>query len=95
MKKFKNPLAVNENDTIGSAIIKGAAEGYIKGTLVGLVSLGVLTVGLVTISKFAESDEEEVKPEDNEKELEDLEKELEERIKEFDEEIEKYNNMIH
>jgi hypothetical protein len=68
--KFKNPLAVNENDTIGTALLKGAAEGYIKGTAAGLLGLGVLALGLYAIGNTVEDSEEpeEVKNTDEEKE---------------------------
>ena len=44
MKKFtfKNPFEVTENDTLGSALLKGIAEGYIKGVAAGGLGLGVL-----------------------------------------------------
>lgn len=57
--KIKNPLKVNENDTIGTAALKGVAEGYVKTTFAGLVGLGVLSAGYVYIASFADNSEEE------------------------------------
>lgn len=68
--KFKNPLAVTENDTVGSAILKGVTEGYLKATAVGLVGLGTLAYGLRKLNDIAENSEEpeEVKTEEDQEE---------------------------
>jgi hypothetical protein len=61
MKKFtfKNPLAVNENDTLGDAIIKGLTEGYIKGTLAAGAGLGVTALVIKAFSKKGNSKKKE------------------------------------
>jgi hypothetical protein len=54
MTKFKNPLTINENDTVGTALWKGVTEGYIKsslGVIAGLGIAGVVVFGLKRDSK--------------------------------------------
>ena len=80
---IKNPFEVNENDSLGTALLKGAAEGYIKGTLAAGLGLGILALGVMAISKKDDSNEEEEKSNDDlDKELEEMEQELEKELEE-------------
>lgn len=73
--KFTNLFKVTEGDTIGTAIIKGAAKSYVKTTVAGAIGLGVLAFGIISLSNMVDS-EEEVKeePKDELEETEELEK---------------------
>lgn len=84
--KFKNPLAVNENDTIGSAFLKGATESYLKFTAIGLVGLGALSYGLNKLNEIAETPQE---PEEVEKTEEEQEESINEDIQKNWDEINK------
>lgn len=55
--KITNPFKVTEGDTIGTAIIKGAAKSYVKTTVAGAIGLGVLAFGIISLSNMADSEE--------------------------------------
>lgn len=67
---FKNPLAVNENDNLGTAFVKGAVEGYLKGTLAAGAGLCVLAIIGNTVSKKAKNSKKEEEVELTEEEIE-------------------------
>lgn len=48
---FKNPFEVKADDTIGDAVVKGLAEGYIKGTIATGVGLGAFALLVKAVSK--------------------------------------------
>lgn len=59
IKKFNDLFEVNTTDTIGTAVLKGATKGYIQGVLAAGLGLGVLAIGILTISSDSESEETE------------------------------------
>lgn len=71
---FKNLLEVNENDTVGDAIIKSMTGGFVKGTLTAGIGLGVAVVLIKTVSKKGSSKKKEEKntEEEIEKQFDDL-----------------------
>jgi len=79
---IKNPFEVNEKDTLGTALLKGAAEGYIKGTLAAGLGLGVLALVGLAVSKMDNSKEDEETLNEELDELEDMEQELEKELEE-------------
>lgn len=77
--EFKNPLEVNENDTLGTAILKGAVEGYVKGVLAAGAGLAIFAVGVSVLSSKVEEDSEPEKEEETEEDVnEQLQKNLDE-----------------
>lgn len=85
MKKFNELFEVNTNDTLGTALMKGATKGYIQGVLAAGLGLGVLAVGVMAISNKEES--EETEEDFNEQMKKDWE-EIEKRVKENSEMVE-------
>lgn len=79
IKKINNLFEVNGNDTVGTALLKGATKGYIQGALAAGLGLGVLAVGVMVISNKEES--EEMEEDFNEQMKKDWE-EIEKRVKE-------------
>ena len=57
MRKINNLFEVNTNDTLGTAILKGAVKGYAQGVLAAGLGLGVLVIGVMVISNKKESTE--------------------------------------
>lgn len=60
---FTNPLALKENDTLGTAVLKGLTEGYLKGMLasgLGLCALAVVNKAVSKKVKNSKSEEEEI-----------------------------------
>lgn len=70
MKKINNLFEVNNQDTIGTALLKGATKGYIQGALAAGLGLGVLAIGVFVLSSDEESTEEEKIEEDLEDTIE-------------------------
>jgi hypothetical protein len=56
---FNNPLEVNENDTLGTAFVKNATKGYLKGVLAAGLGLSVLAYGVKRASKKKEPEKKE------------------------------------
>lgn len=94
--KITNLLKITEEDTIGSAIIKGAATAYVKTTVTGLIGLGVITVGVITLTNMKEPEEEkevEMTPEDEEYEgLVDISDELKKSFDELEKQMQESVN---
>lgn len=65
MKKINNLFEVNNQDTIGTALLKGATKGYIQGALAAGLGLGILAIGVFALSNDEESTEEEEKIEED------------------------------
>lgn len=61
IEKFNKLFETNNNDTLGTALLKGATKGYLQGVLAAGLGLGVLAVGVMMISNDEESSEEEEK----------------------------------
>lgn len=91
MMKITNLLEVNTNDTLGTAVVKGAVKGYLQGVLATGVAIGALAVGVKILSDMAEVNSDEKIEE--EQDIEDLDKEWTEiRIK-AEETLERNKNI--
>lgn len=89
--EFKNPLEVNENDTLGTAVLKGAVTGYVKGVLAAGAGLGLFALGVTLLSSKAEEDSE---PEKEEEKEEDINEQLEKNLTEFKRIAKERNLMV-
>lgn len=59
MVKFKNPLAITEEDSIGAKVVKKAAEAQLKTTGLAMIGIGVLYyINKKLIDSIEETDNE-------------------------------------
>jgi hypothetical protein len=77
---FRNPLKVNEGDTLGQAFVKGATSNYLKGTLAAGAGLGVLAI---VVNKFSKKKNSSKKEGDSTKETEENREKIEAKVVEL------------
>lgn len=63
MLKINNPFEVKPEDTLGVALIRGVAKGYLQGMVTAGIGLGVLAIGVKTLEKYGVKKPEEIEEE--------------------------------
>ena len=71
INKFNELFEVKAHDTLGTAVIKGATKGFIQGTVVSGIGIGIVAISVKLISNRFESTEEDIIEENLDTVLED------------------------